>query len=307
MCSNREEVLRELCSNVKKRLGEGYEVQTQTMDKNNSRKLTGLVVQKDGGGIMPVIYVEKMLGRPGYSLGEIADEIAGIVREYGNPLLNTGMLMDFASVKEGLRMKLVNYEANKELLEDVPYVKFLDLAAIFYVLVQENGEGRMTALVHNEHMKYWKTDREEIYEAAMRNMKEKQPAILESLDSLLMADEEEFQVGTPDGVMDEPPEMRLYLLSNGNGMLGAASILYSDELEKLADRLVSDLVILPSSIHEVLVAQAKEAMDYRDLNALVQMINENEVPQEDQLSNSVYLYDRGKKEISIVFQGEPLR
>lgn len=307
MCSNREEVLMELCSNVKKRLGEGYEIQTQTMEKNNSRKLTGLVVQRGGESIMPVISVDKMLGRPGYSLGEIADEIVGIVREYGNPPLNTGMLMDFASVKEGLRMKLVNYEANKELLGDVPYVKFLDLAAIFYVLVQENEEGRMTALVHNEHMKNWKTDREEIYGIAMRNMKEKQPATLESLNSIVRAIAEEHQIEMPDELMDEPLEMELYVLSNRSGMLGAASILYSEELEKLADKFASDLVILPSSIHEVLVARTNETIDYRDLNALVQMVNGNDVPQEDQLSNSVYLYDREKKEIRIAFQGEPLR
>lgn len=307
MCSNREEVLRELCSNVKRRMGMEYEVQVQTMSKNNNRKVTGLVVQKDGERRVPVIYVDEMLSRPGYSLGEIADGIVSTIREYDTPPVNTGMLMDFVLVQEGLRMKLINYEANKQLLQDVPYIKFLDLAAVFYVLVEENEEGRMTSLVHNEHMIFWKTDKKQLYEIAMRNMKEKQPAILESLNCIMKALSEELQIEMPDELMDEPSEMELYVLSNGNGMLGAASILYSEELEKLADKFASDLVILPSSIHEVLVAKAKENVDYRDLNALVQMVNGNEVPQEDQLSNSVYLYDRERKEIRIAFQGEPLR
>ena len=51
----------------------------------------------------------------------------------------------------------------------------------------------------------------------------------------------------------------------------------------------------------------EEGMDYAELSKMVRLINNQDVSQEDQLSNSVYLYDRDKKEIRIAFQGEPLR
>ena len=43
---------------------------------------------------------------------------------------------NFDIVKTKLRIKLVNYEKNKEYLADKPFVKVLDLAAMFYIEVK---------------------------------------------------------------------------------------------------------------------------------------------------------------------------
>lgn len=41
-------------------------------------------------------------------------------------------------------------------------------------------------------------------------------------------------------------------------------------------------------------------MDFKDMREMVMEINRNEVPEEDVLSDSVYLYDWKKKEIQRV-------
>ena len=60
------------------------------------------------------------------------------------------------------------------------------------------------------------------------------------------------------------------------------------------------MVILPSSIHEVLLLKHEKGMDFKDMRETVMEINRNEVPEEDVLSDSVYLYDWKKKEIQRV-------
>lgn len=49
-----------------------------------------------------------------------------------------------------------------------------------------------------------------------------------------------------------PPEQQMYVISNNKGINGAVSMLYEDGLHELAEKLGSDLYIMPSSIHEVI-------------------------------------------------------
>ena len=63
-----------------------------------------------------------------------------------------------------------------------------------------------------------------------------------------------------------------------------------------------DILILPSSIHEVLLLPDDELVSYNDLAHLVTFINQTEVP-EDRLSNQVYLYSRKEDRITTVSFG----
>ncbi len=98
----------------------------------------------------------------------------------------------------------------------------------------------------------------------------------------------------------------LYVLSNQTGIYGACCILYQDLLKNFADSFERDLIVLPSSIHEVLLTPDEQGLSYDYLNAMVVQINHSEVPVEDQLSNHIYLYTRKDDQLHILAGSDDL-
>lgn len=79
-------------------------------------------------------------------------------------------------------------------------------------------------------------------------------------------------------------------------MHGASSILNRKKLESLARIYgVDQLIVLPSSIHEMLVMPYSDEMDMRYMNQLVKEVNAEEVNAEERLTNQAYLISFVKK------------
>ena len=51
----------------------------------------------------------------------------------------------------------------------------------------------------------------------------------------------------------EESSIPLYALTNKEKIFGASAMLYSEKVKELADKLHSDLLIIPSSLHETLL------------------------------------------------------
>ena len=73
-------------------------------------------------------------------------------------------------------------------------------------------------------------------------------------------------------------------------------MLYEGYFDRLAQEAGSDLYILPSSIHEVLAVEA-DGLNPEELKAMVKMINDTEVPEDEVLSETVYRYRRGTHQL----------
>ena len=69
-------------------------------------------------------------------------------------------------------------------------------------------------------------------------------------------------------------------------------MLYPDTLKDFAELFETDLIVLPSSIHEVLLLPDSGDRLYEELGLIVASINRTEVEAEERLSNQVYLYSR---------------
>ena len=81
-------------------------------------------------------------------------------------------------------------------------------------------------------------------------------------------------------------------------MFGAACLLYDNLLKRISDKLRSNLYIIPSSIHELIIIPKKSFP--RGKEELIEMVcdmNANEVDLVDILSDNVYEYDRIKESI----------
>ena len=73
-------------------------------------------------------------------------------------------------------------------------------------------------------------------------------------------------------------------------------MLYTRLLKKLADSLATDLYILPSSVHELIITPG-DGENETFLKQLVREVNELEVSREEVLSDSVYRYLRKEGKI----------
>lgn len=292
-----ELLLKALYVKVKEALGEEYSVDIRRMFDNNNCERIAFVMRKGDDLVLPAVGADSVVSDLEKDLNRMVFNIVSLVHKRGINPISERSLEDFRNVKELLRIKLINYEANRTLLKDIPHVKFLDLAIVFYLFLGADDSDIISSLVTNQHMELWKVNGEQLYEFALSNMKEKMPPKLLTMEDAL----------EPLNPMENSSEndCDMYVLTINNGTLGAAAILYFTELEKMADAFNCDIVILPSSIHELILVKGTEGGEYADLN--VQQINHYVVKKEDRLSNSVYLYDRNKKEIKIVVQGEALR
>ena len=60
----------------------------------------------------------------------------------------------------------------------------------------------------------------------------------------------------------------------------------------IAEKLGSDLIVIPSSIHETIILKETENMSVRELNAMVEAVNAEAVNPQERLGNFVYRFDR---------------
>ena len=153
----------------------------------------------------------------------------------------------------------------------------------------------MTAAISDHHMKTWGVTVHDLYHDSLLNTPRLFPPVISSMACILESLD-------PKHLQHQPafPETPFYVLTNQNGINGAACILYKDVIKNFAEGMDRNILILPSSIHEVLLLPDDELVSYNDLAHLVTFINQTEVPAQDRLSNQVYRYSRSEDDFSIV-------
>ena len=283
-------------------------IHVSTIQKNNGVKMEGLIIQENGEKVAPTIYLNCFYERflQGMEIEEVVKEIYRIYQSCKNhPIEDASFFTDFEQVKNRVVYKLIHRERNRELLEDVPYIPYLDLAIVFYCIIYRQEYGNATVLIHNAHMEMWQTNAEQLYEFATKNTPVLLPYFIKPLEEII---EERFQKMVPeyekgfventmDKVKESTEEVSMYVLSNKEKIFGAASILYPNLLKNFAIACGKDFYILPSSIHEVILVPELENCDLESLSEMVKEINGLSVGKEDILSDHAYYYDREMEQV----------
>ena len=287
---------------LKEFYGEKVKIELQEIQKNNGVKLTGLLLTDEASNVAPAIYLEDFY-KEYQRKKEIGQIILGIVRAYDNIKRHQKIDMDFFSdynkVKDRVCFKLIHYERNRELLQQIPYIPYLNLAVVFYYAYENAALGKGTILIRHSQKEQWGISVEELFGVATENTRRLFPprvaGIREVLTDMLGEKTEEEE----PCLFSDMEEIPMYVLTNPDKMLGAAGLLYSDQLKRIADRLQSNLFILPSSVHEViLLPDCGEKPD--TLQRMVMEVNDTQLAREEVLSDSVYYYDRSREKTEIV-------
>lgn len=290
--------------------GSDYRLDIHSVPKNNGVTLDGLSIFAPGSRMAPTIYLTPYYEQFQQQLMGLDEICADIRRLFSiNPLpsgICIDQLADLEEMRSKIMMKLIHTASNKELLADVPHIPYLDLSIVFYLFLEHNETGQMTALIHHNHTSAWNVSERDLLHLAMDNTPRCFPSQIRSMTDIL----KDIARQNLDNVPDEDilnclfsgndQTSSLYLLTNESGIYGAVCMLYRNVLKNFANLLNRDLIIIPSSIHEVLLTPLEEDLSYEELNSMVITINQTEVSPEDQLSNHVYRYDRKSDRISVV-------
>ncbi len=272
---------------LQEQLGDRYHVFPRKVIKNNGVTLTGIVARRENINSFPTIYIDDY-----YRKDVKEEEVQGIVLKMADRLrladlkqpVDLSDFVDFEKAKTRLSFKLINTEKNKELLADIPSRPFFNLSIVYFYLIEKAPfEGKATVLVRRSHMDTWNITEAELYEAACMNAPQLLPPRIENMKEVL------------DGIF--PPEMfenliPMYVLTNSEKLFGASCILYRDELKSFAAKMNSDLFILPSSVHEMILIPKRTDLNQSSFLDIVAEINHSQVPEEDVLADSVFFYNK---------------
>jgi hypothetical protein len=282
-----------------------YSIKIDTVSKTN-RTLDALYLkapESEKKESLPIFYVNDMY---------LEYEKSGDFREAMESSVDTWMesykympdgIRDFnlSSIKERVFMVLINTEQNMELLGKIPHREFCDLSIIYRYAVEIKDRAVCSFVIDSHFAERAGMTEQQLYDAAFLNTKVLLPPSVRAMDEIIREMYEskgmpEELIGAIAGEIQAQGAM--YVISNQQGCNGAVSMLYEDGLHALAEKIGTDMYILPSSIHEVIAVSALER-ELEELAEMVSEINQSEVAVEDRLSNQVYHYDRKLRRLEL--------
>ena len=296
----RYNTLSEFAEGVKGELGKRYGVTARIREttKNNNVRYTYVEIVDSKVNASPAIYLEEFYAI--YSEEGFERALTKLWNCYEKYKLTSDIDISFISeygkIKDRLDAKLVNYEMNVNILNNIPHMRFLDMAVVAYIEVGDLAvnEGSATITVRNDLLNMWDIDEDRLFKDALKNAKD-DVVIRDVLE--VIKNSKLKGIHSDDSMFVDPGVM--YVMSNKTGTNGAISLLNKSVLQKFAmERGVKTLYIIPCSVHEIiLLVDSEDSVEY--LREMVIMVNRSGLPQEYVLSNNVYVYNVKDNDIKI--------
>ena len=264
--------------------------------KNNGTIYDGLVIVDPIMNISPTIYLNPYYHRylDGVSLEDIYEDILKVYEENApKEDFDIRIFNEYEKASKRIVMKLIHAEKNKKLLQQVPHILIYDLAIVFLCNVSDCIDNYASILIYNHHLKLWNVNADDLYEAAKTNSLQILPPRLDSLHDI-------FEYIT-DESLDFLEDLNIHILTNHVKIYGATCMVYPNLLKEIADIFEDDILIIPSSVHELLIfpkGNLPETSSIEHLNNMIEEVNDTQLLDVEVLSNHVYWYHRDTQEIT---------
>jgi hypothetical protein len=297
-----EDFMEKVKNSVIEKLGKEYQVTVCKSDKNNGVVCTGLRVQKNDCSVAPLIYLDEHFRQYKNGNTTLSSIVKYVVKQSRkkSPCVDIQQYLIYENIRKNVVYRLVNTESNRDLLEDIPHLEFLDLSIIFRCTVAQEDIGPASILIHNVHMKLWDITIQELYQDAVMNTPRLEEYEIKSMTEVMreIMTEENSDGSGQDAYMEEfSDSVPLYVLSNKNRIEGAGCMLYPDLMKDFSDTIGSSFYIIPSSVHECLLLPPKEDVQGGEIRNMIKEINDTQVSIEERLSYSLYYYDKDEGRI----------
>lgn len=293
---NIKEFSKQLCGRLKGYLGNDYRITAERLDNGKGEMTWQVLIGKKSESLTVNMGIEDCFNQFHEGNTSLNDVIVSILNSYNQVEKRAdqcrNLCFSLETAKENIYYRLVNWDRNKQMLEKLAHIRVLDFAVIFSVIIHKTEEGVTSTPVTNEMRKRWKCSVECLYQLAEENTIRLFPMIEESVAEAvsrylnISTEEVLLQEGEKTGMRD------LTVISNEINCHGAAVLLYPNVLQNIAERFQDNLVIFPSSIHEVLLLPYAQIKEGEGLNQMVRDINKEHLKEKEILSDHIYLYDK---------------
>ena len=254
-----------------KRLMPEYEFEIGSIMKRNDNKKEALFITGEEGKVAPIFYLDDYSHLSAVEMANRAQQVIDMYSISQDEIAE--ILLSPEYVKNNVRLQLVNTD---------------------YISLGENGEAK--ACLQDAILEGMGLDINELKELALQNMWDKKEMI-KLTDIVTRSRDIESMIET-ERILNQLEKGKLsdmVIITNAEHIEGAATILCPEFLEKCNQ----DIVILPSSCHELIIMPYDTHTDLRSLQKMVEEINLTNVDEKDVLSDNVYVFDCEKKTISL--------
>jgi len=204
-------------------------------------------------------------------------------------------------IRERLFVEVYNAGKLEEKLKGVVHECREDLVLVYRLSGYDERLKRDCDLVTEEQMARWGVDAETLKRDAWANTMAKRPPIMIDLQDASCVDFRENHLENDNPVpLGISPLLDMFVITNRMNNNGAIYMFDDETMQKIANKIGGNLIILPSSVHETIVYSEEHGMDIRRAKDMVENVNETTLRDAEFLSGEIYRYDKDNHTLSRV-------
>lgn len=308
-----EDFKKELMQELKKRFVENDKTCKCKVNKlpkvNKDEEGLHVSVGEEGTAVLNITELYHTYGDGHMRISRVSEVVYKLVIEQINNREDNSFLqetMDIISDKEEVKKRIiyytVNVNCNENLLKLVPYRLYLDLMVIYRLVIDSDENGLQSMVITNEQMKMMGMTEKELYEIAVVNtpkiLSQRICKMYEGVSEIggleLLSLEEQA-----DRAIESGESVKVTCVPRVNSSYNLVDMTC---IKLIADKMDSDLYIMPASIQEILCVRVGGKLSLERLCAIVREANSKTwiVADESYLSDCIYIYRRKKGTLSII-------
>ena len=249
-------------------LSNNYDVDVTSVTKGGIKKVA--IVVKNGD-VQPMFYPYDY---DHCTEEEIAMMIISTMKNLEIPSVNMGIFETYAGAEPTLRVGI-----RPKVDDDTVHHNYLDLDLYLYMQI----DNEKSAKIKTTMVERWGVSETVLWADAISNTKAGLvvKSMIEVIADMMGVD-----------VDDLPSECNQVIIKNDNNFRASSALMMPDILNTAASKLdATQIIILPSSIHELIVMADNGDFSYDDLNSMVVEVNYSQVAPEDRLADHIYLHN----------------